>query len=91
MQTQAILSRLLQCCLPFMHAARYCQRRNDVAGGIAGGLIFRQHQRHRRLQGGEAHDELIHMVNLFFMSERMHMLPPLIFACHHSQTPWAST
>ena len=28
MQTQAIVSRLLQCCLPLMHAARCCQRGN---------------------------------------------------------------
>jgi hypothetical protein len=36
MQTQAIVSRLLQCCVPFMHAARWRALR-DVAAAAVGG------------------------------------------------------
>ena len=36
MQTQAIVSRLLQCCVPFMHAARW-RALHDVAAAAVGG------------------------------------------------------
>ena len=35
MQTQAIVSRLLQCCVPFMHAARW-RALHDVATAACG-------------------------------------------------------
>ena len=36
MQTQAIVSRLLQCCVPFMHAARWRALHDVAAAAVCG-------------------------------------------------------